>query len=168
MLGRTYEGQNCSVAKTLELVGERWTVLILRETYFGRRRFDEMAEHLGIARNVLTARLQRLVEEGVLTKVAYQERPERFEYRHTEKGLDLWPVLISLLQFGDRYYAPDGPPLVLTHSDCGGAVDAHRTCERCGARLTPRDVRAAAGPGADSERTVTLRTAREHNGAATG
>src|SRR3954451_12003811 len=81
MLGRTYQGQNCSVAKTLELVGERWTVLILREVYFGHRRFDEMAESLSIARNVLTARLERLIDEGVLDKVAYQERPKRYEYR---------------------------------------------------------------------------------------
>jgi DNA-binding HxlR family transcriptional regulator len=148
MLGRTYEGQNCSVAKTLELVGERWTMLILREAFSGRRRFEEMAETLGIARNVLTTRLQRLVEADVLTKTRYQERPERFEYRLTEKGLDLWPVLISLMQFGDRHYAPAGPPVLLAHKDCGGAVDAHRTCERCGARLTARDVRAHAGPGA--------------------
>jgi DNA-binding HxlR family transcriptional regulator len=148
MLGRTYEGQNCSVAKTLELVGERWTMLILREAFSGRRRFDEMAETLGIARNVLTTRLARLVEEGVLTKVRYQERPERHEYRLTEKGLDLWPVLISLMQFGDRYYAPGGPPVALHHKDCGGGVDRHFTCERCGARLTARDVRATPGPGA--------------------
>jgi DNA-binding HxlR family transcriptional regulator len=149
MLGRTYEGQNCSVAKTLELVGERWTMLVLREAFSGRRRFEEMAETLGIARNVLTTRLQRLVAEGVLTKTRYQERPERFEYRLTEKGLDLWPVLISLMQFGDRHYAPNGPPVLLTHKDCGGAVDSHRTCERCGAQLTARDVRAHAGPGAE-------------------
>ena len=123
-------------------------MLILREVFFGRRRFDEMADGLGIARNVLTARLQRLVEEDVLTKVAYQERPERFEYRLTEKGLDLWPVMVSLMQFGDRYYAPEGPPVVLTHRDCGGAVDAHRTCTACGAKLSARDVRAHAGPGA--------------------
>jgi DNA-binding HxlR family transcriptional regulator len=150
MLGRTYEGQNCSVAKSLELVGERWTMLVLREAFSGRRRFDEMAETLGVARNVLTNRLARLVEEGVLTKVRYQERPERFEYRLTEKGLDLWPVLISLMQFGDRYYAPDGPPVMLEHKECGGTVDRHFTCERCGSRLGPADVRAHPGPGAVS------------------
>src|SRR3954449_2034397 len=151
MLGRTYEGQNCSVAKTLELVGERWTVLILREVFFGRRRFDEMADNLKIARNVLTQRLQRLVEEGVLEKVAYQTRPRRCEYRLTDKGLDLWPVMVTLMQFGDRYYAPDGPPIVLTHRGCGGALDAHRTCTACGAKLSARDVRAHAGPGANAE-----------------
>ena len=92
MLGRTYDGQNCSIAKSLELIGERWTMLIVREVFLGNRRFDTMASRLDIARNVLTARLSRLVEEGVLTKVRYQERPERFEYRLTEKGIDLWPV----------------------------------------------------------------------------
>jgi DNA-binding HxlR family transcriptional regulator len=148
MLGRTYEGQNCSVAKSLELVGERWTMLVVREIFLGNRRFDEIAARLGIARNVLTARLGRLVEEGVLERVRYQERPERFEYRLTEKGIDLWPVIVSLVQFGDRYYAPDGPPMVLTHKGCGGAVDAHRTCDRCQARLTARDVVAQPGPGA--------------------
>ena len=148
MLGRTYEGQNCSVAKSLELIGERWTMLVVREVFLGNRRFDEMAARLGIARNVLTTRLQRLVEEGVLEKVRYQERPERFEYRLTEKGIDLWPVIVSLLQFGDRYYAPDGPPLILTHKDCGGTVDAHRICSVCGERLTARAVTARPGPGA--------------------
>ena len=148
MLGRTYEGQNCSIAKSLELIGERWTMLIVREVFLGNRRFDEIATRLNIARNVLTARLSWLVDEDVLTKVRYQERPERFEYRFTEKGIDLWPVIVSLLQFGDRYYAPEGPPVVLTHKDCGGQVDEHRICNTCGTRLTARDVRGESGPGA--------------------
>jgi len=148
MLGRTYEGQNCSVAKTLEIVGERWTVLILREIFLGRRRFDEMAQSLGIARNVLTQRLQRLQDEGVVTKTAYQQRPERFEYRLTDKGLDLWPVMVTLMQFGDRYYAPEGPPLVITHKGCGGTLDEHRICSACGEKLAARDVEAHQGPGA--------------------
>jgi DNA-binding HxlR family transcriptional regulator len=148
MLGRTYEGQNCSIAKSLELIGERWTMLIVREVFLGNRRFDELASRLSIARNVLTARLTRLVEEGVLEKVRYQERPERFEYRLTEKGIDLWPVVVSLLQFGDRYYAPDGPPVVLLHKGCGGHVDEHRICDTCGQRLTARDATGQPGPGA--------------------
>jgi DNA-binding HxlR family transcriptional regulator len=148
MLGRTYEGQNCSIAKSLELIGERWTMLIVREVFLGNRRFDEMASRLNIARNVLTARLTRLVEEGVLERVRYQERPERFEYRLTEKGIDLWPVVVSLLQFGDRYYAPDGPPVVLLHKGCGGHVDEHRICDTCGQRLTARDATREPGPGA--------------------
>jgi DNA-binding HxlR family transcriptional regulator len=148
MLGRTYEGQNCSIAKSLELIGERWTMLIVREVFRGNRRFDTMASHLDIARNVLTARLTRLVEEGVLVKVRYQERPERFEYRLTEKGIDLWPVIVALLQFGDAHYAPEGPPVELIHKDCGGRVDAHRICDACGKRLTARDVTGRPGPGA--------------------
>ena len=147
MLGRTYEGQNCSIAKALELIGERWTMLVIREVFTGHRRFDEMAQRLDIARNVLTSRLTRLVDEGVLEKVRYQERPERFEYRLTEKGIDLWPVIVALLQFGDRYYAPDGPPVLLQHKRCGGEVDEHRTCTACGARLSARDVTGVPGPG---------------------
>jgi DNA-binding HxlR family transcriptional regulator len=155
MLGRTYEGQNCSIAKSLELIGERWTMLIVREVFLGHRRFDEMAGRLDIARNVLTARLSRLVEEGVLEKVRYQDRPERFEYRLTEKGIDLWPVVVSLLQFGDRYYAPDGPPVVLRHKRCGGHVDEHRLCDTCGRRLTARDVIGEPGPGASARVSAT-------------
>jgi DNA-binding HxlR family transcriptional regulator len=150
MLGRTYEGQNCSIAKSLELVGERWTMLIVREVFLGNRRFDELARRLDIARNVLTARLTRLVEEDVLEKVRYQERPERFEYRLTDKGIDLWPVVVSLLQYGDRYYAPDGPPVVLLHKGCGGHVDEHRICDTCGQRLSARDATSRPGPGASA------------------
>ena len=145
MLPRTYEGQNCSIARTLELMGERWTMLVIREAFLGRRRFDELAERLGIARNVLTDRLRRLVDEGVLEKVRYQERPERFEYRLTAKGVDLWPVLVALLQYGDRYYAPDGPPMLLTHRGCGGELDDRRICKRCGDKLQALDVQALAG-----------------------
>jgi DNA-binding HxlR family transcriptional regulator len=148
MLPRTYAGQNCSIARTLELVGERWTMLVLREAFLGRRRFDEYAERLGIARNVLSARLAHLVEEGVLERVRYQERPERFEYRLTAKGLDLWPVLFALLHYGDRHYAPDGPPMVLTHRGCGGELTDRRVCRRCGAELERGDVEARSGPGA--------------------
>ncbi|WP_028059229.1 winged helix-turn-helix transcriptional regulator [Candidatus Solirubrobacter pratensis] len=139
MLPRTYDGQNCSIAKALELLGERWTLLVIREAFLGTRRFEAFAERLDIARNVLTGRLGRLVEEDVLEKVRYQERPARYEYRLTEKGLDLWPVIVSLLQFGDRYYAPDGPPVILRHRGCGGEVDDHRMCGACGAALTARD-----------------------------
>src|SRR3954454_4264511 len=148
MLPRTYDGQNCSIARTLELVGERWTMLVIREAFLGRRRFDELADRLGIARNVLASRLARLVEEGVLERVRYQERPERFASGLTDKGLDLWPALLALLQFGDRHYAPDGPPMLLTHRGCGGELDDRRTCLRCGAALAAQDVQAAPGPGA--------------------
>ena len=115
MLGREY-GQNCSVARTLELIGERWTMLVIRDVFSGRRRFDQIQESLGVARNVLASRLQLLIDEGILEKRAYQERPQRYEYFLTEKGLDLWPILIALIGFGDRHLsrrrraaAPDPP-----------------------------------------------------------
>ena len=100
-----------------------------------------------MARNVLTARLGRLVEEGIFKRVAYQDHPVRYEYRLTEKGIDLWPVVISLLQWGDRHIYPGRAPVLLVHKRCGGAVDEHRICETCGAKLGPRDVEAREGIG---------------------
>jgi DNA-binding HxlR family transcriptional regulator len=149
MLGNDYPQQVCSIARTLELVGERWTILILRDVFLGLRRFDEIRDDLGIARNVLAARLEHLVAEEILAKVPYQQRPPRHEYRLTEKGTDLWPVLFELLAWGDRHApAPHGPPVVLRHRDCGGAVSAGRTCAKCGARVDGRQVMAELGPGA--------------------
>lgn len=162
MLGNDYKSQTCSIAGTLEVVGERWSLLIVRNVFLGLRRFDEIQENLGIARNVLQTRLTRLSEQGVLERVRYQERPERFEYRLTEKGLDLWPTIVALMQWGDRYTAPDaGPPVLLEHRGCGGRVDAHRTCERCGEKLTVRQARAIAGPGAAPEHPLVRRAERE-------
>jgi DNA-binding HxlR family transcriptional regulator len=149
MLPNTYEGQNCSVARALELVGERWTLLILREAFLGVRRFDQFQGRLGIARNVLRDRLNRLVDEGVLERRPYQERPLRHEYRLTEKGRDLWPVVIALAHYGDRYYAPDGPPRRFLHRGCGGEIDDRRRCTRCGADVELREVEAVPGPGAE-------------------
>jgi DNA-binding HxlR family transcriptional regulator len=148
MLRNDYADQHCSVAGTLELIGERWTVLIIRNAFFGIRRFDDHQRQLGVARNVLQSRLERLVEEGILRRERYQERPERYEYRLTRKGVDLWPVVVSLMQWGDRHVFTDGAPLVLSHKECGGGVDAHRRCERCGAELNAWDVEPAMGPGA--------------------
>jgi DNA-binding HxlR family transcriptional regulator len=146
MLGNSYTGQVCSAARALEVVGERWTILIVRDAFLGVRRFDDFQRSLGIARNVLQGRLESLAENGILERVRYQERPERFEYRLTEKGLDLWPVVVSLLAWGDRHMAPDGPPVVLEHRDCGGRVNDRRICDSCGALLGPRDVKARRGP----------------------
>jgi DNA-binding HxlR family transcriptional regulator len=154
MLKNDYEGQNCSIARSLELVGERWTILVLRDVFLGRRRFDQMQRSLGVARNVLAARLDRLVGEGILEKVPYQERPLRHEYRLTSKGLDLWPVIVELLRWGDRHAAPAaGPPVVLRHKGCGGELGEHRICTHCGELLEVGDVRAEAGPGADTRST---------------
>jgi len=142
VLHNTYAGQTCSVARTLEVVGERWTILILRDAFLGVRRFDDFQRSLGIARNVLNTRLQRLVDAGVLERRRYQERPERFEYRLTEMGFDLWPAIVALMRFGDRHLVgDDGPPLVLEHRNCGGRVTDFATCGSCGAQLTAREVR---------------------------
>ena len=148
MLRNDYAGQNCSIASTLELIGERWTLLIVRDAFLGVRRFDDFQSRLGIARNVLQARLERLVEAGLLRRVPYQERPQRFEYRLTSKGVDLWPVLVSLMKWGDRHAFPDGPPTVLRHTDCGGTLDDHRICEKCGKPLEASEVEGELGPGA--------------------
>jgi DNA-binding HxlR family transcriptional regulator len=130
-------------------VGERWTMLILRDVFLGVRRFDELQHGLGIARNVLAARLEHLVGAGILQKVPYQERPTRYEYRLTEQGLDLWPLLVELLVWGDRHAPnPDGPPTILRHRGCGGILGPGRICDRCGAVVGVREVNAEAGPGA--------------------
>jgi DNA-binding HxlR family transcriptional regulator len=139
MLNRTYETQNCSIARALEIVGERWSLLIVRDVMLGYRRFDELHARLGIARNVLTSRLERLVEEGVLERRLYQERPQRYGYHLTEMGRDLWPVIMALNSFGDRHLQEDGPPVRIEHRDCGGRINDRRICERCGAQLTIYD-----------------------------
>ncbi|HEY2140890.1 MAG TPA: helix-turn-helix domain-containing protein [Solirubrobacteraceae bacterium] len=148
MLRSDYTTQNCSIAGALELVGERWTLLVLRDVFLGVRRFDALQRELGVARNVLASRLDRLVAEGLLKKIPYQERPLRNEYRLTEKGLDLWPVIVELMHWGDRHLAEQGPPIVIRHRGCGGRLGERRICERCGEPLGVRDVRAEPGPGA--------------------
>ena len=152
MLRSDYDEQNCSIARTLELVGERWSLLILREAFLGTRRFDEFQGMLGIARNVLQSRLERLTEGGIMRRVAYQERPVRYEYRLTRKGVDLWPAIVALMNWGDQYAAPDGPPTLLQHKNCGGEVDDRRRCTRCGAELEAWDVVPVRGPGASDRR----------------
>jgi DNA-binding HxlR family transcriptional regulator len=143
MLKNTYEGQACSIARSLELIGERWTLLIVRDVFRGLRRFDEMQESLGIARNVLANRLDRLVEEGIFEKRRYQEHPPRCEYFLTEKGIDLWPVLVSLIKWGDKHESLgfDGlPPVIIRHRDCTGEIDDHFICGKCGERVWARQV----------------------------
>ena len=155
MLPRTYDDQNCSVARALELLGERWTLLVIRDILTGARRFDQMQRRLGIARNVLSARLDRLLEEGILERRPYSHTPLRYEYFLTEKGLDLWPVLVTLVAWGDKHAAPpEGPPLVIVHKDCGGPIDDRRICRRCGKHLEIREARAIPGPGAAAAERV--------------
>ena len=142
MLNRDYEGQNCSIARALEVVGERWTLLIIRDVLLGLHRFDEFQESLGIARNVLTDRLNRLVDEGVLERVLYSERPERYEYQLTKKGLDLNIALTALRQWGDEYLSEKPPRLQRRKLEVwegeGGAVPAGR--RRTAQQVSPRKV----------------------------
>jgi DNA-binding HxlR family transcriptional regulator len=145
---KSFAGMNCSVAQCLEVVGEWWSMLIIRDAFLGVTRFDEFQDRLGISRNILNQRLNHLVEAGVLAKVPYNEHPPRYDYRLTDKGRDLWPVLTTMRQWGDKYAAPGGPPLQLTHKGCGHVSEAVLICSECGARLGSRDVRAEPGPGA--------------------
>jgi len=148
MLERTYDTQVCSIARALEIVGERWTLLILRDTAFRARRFDDLQRSLGLARNVLTERLQRLCDEGLLERKLYQERPARYEYVQTQKARDLFPVLAGLIRWGDKYYAPNGPPRLILHRGCGGAIVQKSFCATCGAEVTANEAESQPGPGA--------------------
>ncbi|HEV8296716.1 MAG TPA: helix-turn-helix domain-containing protein [Acidimicrobiales bacterium] len=144
----SFEAMTCSVARTLDVVGEWWTLLIIRDAYLGVTRFEEFQRRLGIARNVLTARLDRLVDEGILERRAYQERPVRSEYVLTRKGEDLLPVLDALRVWGDRYAAPDGPPAVLVHDDCGQESRVVHVCSKCREPLRRGSTHLEPGPGA--------------------
>jgi DNA-binding HxlR family transcriptional regulator len=138
-----FEPDACSVVRTLDVLGDTWGVLVLRELFLGAHRFDQIQLHLGIARNVLAARLKRLVEHGLIEKRQYQAHPPRFEYHLTRKGLDLQPVLIGLMQWGDRYLADaDGGPVVLEHRACGRPVRVVAMCEACGEPVAPRQTTA--------------------------
>lgn len=146
---KSFADLNCSIAKPLSVLGERWALLILRDLFLGRRRFEEFQESLGIASNVLSQRLATLVEEGIVERRRYSEHPERFEYRLTQKGLDLHPVLLALLAWGDRYTAgPAGPPREVVHEDCGHPFHMVATCSHCGGGIEPRNTHSRPGPGA--------------------
>jgi DNA-binding HxlR family transcriptional regulator len=144
---KSFADMECSVAQCLEVVGEWWSMLVVRDAFLGVTRFDAFQQRLGISRNILQQRLARLVEAGVLSREPYSEHPLRYDYRLTDKGRDLWPVLTAMRQWGDRYSAPLGPPLVVTHKECGSSADALFVCGSCGERLGPRDMRVASGPG---------------------
>jgi DNA-binding HxlR family transcriptional regulator len=145
---KSFSEMHCSVAQCLEIVGEWWSLLIIRDVFLGVTRFDQMQERLGISRNVLNQRLASLVSAGVLAKVPYSEHPPRFDYRLTDKGRDLWPVITTMRQWGDRYAAPDGPPMELIHKGCAQVTQAKLVCSECGEPMGPRDVRGVPGPGA--------------------
>jgi DNA-binding HxlR family transcriptional regulator len=149
MDARDFPREACSVAATLEAIGERWTILVLRESFLGVRRFEDFRRNIGVARNILSDRLNTLVAEEILQRVPYSERPPRHEYRLTEKGIDLYGVLIELGKWGDKWEPRrDGPALVLEHRDCGAVIQPVLACPECGEPVHARTMRALPGPGA--------------------
>jgi DNA-binding HxlR family transcriptional regulator len=147
---RGYEDQNCSIARTLAIVGERWTLLVLREVLLGRRRFRDIQRQTGVAPNILSDRLETLVEHGVLKRRGQ-------DYVPTRKGLDLQPVLLTLMAWGDRYVSPHGPPRVAIHTACGHDAQAHLVCSHCGEPIDSQVTEIRAGPGADAKRRPAAR-----------
>lgn len=137
---KSFVGMDCSVAQCLEVIGEWWTMLIIRDCFMGITRFEDFQRRLGISRNILQSRLASLVGAGILKRVSYSEHPPRDDYKLTPKGLDLWPVLTTMRQWGDQYAAPEGPPVTITHSVCGVTSHAVLVCEHCGEKLQARDV----------------------------
>lgn len=143
--------ENCTIARTIAILGEKWTFIVLRDVFLGVRRFDDFITHTGIPRQVLSNRLATLVGQGLLRRDAYQEPGSRarYEYRLTEKGLDVYPVLVALREWGDRYAAdPGGPPLLTVHRDCGALVSAHLRCADGHELASAREVVPRPGPSA--------------------
>jgi DNA-binding HxlR family transcriptional regulator len=146
-----YSAENCSIGRTLDIVGEKWTLLVLREAFYGVRRFADFHRALGCARNLLSARLRTLVEEGILSRAPYHDPGARvrFEYRLTDKGMELFPALVALMQWGDRWTAdPQGPPVELRHRDCGHRVRVELRCTGEHGHLVAYDTEALPGSGA--------------------
>ena len=158
---KSFEAMDCSIAQCLEVVGEWWSLLIVRDAFLGVRRYEEFLGRLGISRNILQVRLRSLVEHGVLTKVAYSEHPPRFEYHLTDKGRDLWPVLATMREWGDRHGAPNGPPIETVHRACDHVSRPVLVCDHCGERVGPRDVFAISGPGRVSDLDAIRRRTEE-------
>jgi DNA-binding HxlR family transcriptional regulator len=153
MLGRTYDSQACSIARALEVVGERWSLLIIRDALFaGSTRYSDFQRSLGIATNILKARLDGFVDAGIMRRHRYSQRPELHEYLLTEKGRDLVPALVALTEWGDRWAAPDGPPILYSHTVCGSAISRQVVCATCGRVDDPAEVQARPGPGMPAER----------------
>ncbi len=136
----------CSIQRSLDILGDRWTILILRDAFRGVRRFDDFRRDLQIARPVLTDRLRRLVDHGVFVRQLYCEHPPRYEYRLTAMGMALSPALVALMRWGDEWLADDGPPTVLVHEACGQALDQQFVCWHCDETVTPHQIASRPGP----------------------
>lgn len=156
---------SCSIAASLDIVGDRWTILILRDVFRGLHRYDELRRDLDIPRAVLADRLRRLVAGGVLAKRVYQERPVRHEYRLTEMGRELSPILIGLMQWGDRWLSENGPPTRLVHDACGAEVELGLHCFTCARDFSPTEIESRPG---NTSRTVEPATGRDDRSAAPG
>ena len=160
----SFTDMSCSIARTLDLIGEWWTPLILRDIFLGIRRFEILLNHLGISRNILTDRLQTLVDNDILERRLYQENPERYEYWLTERGRDLFPIFATVMAWGDKWlHADDGQPATLVHKDCGKATKPIVACSKCGGAITLRNVYARRGPGGDAEEWEGIRAAIEQS-----
>jgi len=158
---------HCSIARTLAVLGDRWTLLVLRELFLRSRRFEEFQAYLGLSSAILSARLARLVTHGIVRRIRYCEHPPRHEYRLTEKGRDLYPVMVSLIRWGDRWLAgPDGPPARLVHGTCGREMTPILVCPHCGELVDPRDVRPRLGAVLTAERADLRRAAGVRRSAA--
>lgn len=144
----SFAEMRCSLARSLDVIGDWWTLLIIRDIYLGVCRFDEIAEDLGISRNLLTTRLNRLVEKGILRREPYGERPVRHEYRLADPGVHLVPVILALTQWGDRWVQPaEGQPIRFMHETCGCPLEARVTCGACDEPVAAEAVSALPGPG---------------------
>ena len=160
MLGKSYDAEVCSIARALEVVGERWSVLIVRNALFaGSTRFSDFQRSLGLATNILTTRLDGFVDAGIMRRHRYSEQPEAYEYLLTEKGRALAPALIALTEWGDRWAAPDGPPILYRHT-CGSDISHQVVCATCGRVDDPADVQALPGPGMPAERVERMANRR--------
>jgi DNA-binding HxlR family transcriptional regulator len=164
MLGKTYDSQICSIARALEIVGERWSLLIIRDALFaGVTRFSDMQVNLGIASNILAARLDAFVDAGIMERRPYSDQLEQYDYVLTDKGRDLAPALIALTLWGDRWASPSEPPILYTHAECGGVVTHQIVCEECGP-IDASNVRAQPGPGMPAEYLAKRRPRRATSG----
>jgi DNA-binding HxlR family transcriptional regulator len=145
----SFEDMNCSIARSLEIIGEWWTPLILREAFFGITRFEDFQERLGIARNILAKRLEALTEAGILERRVYDERRDRADYVLTRMGRALWPVMVTIRQWGDKWVTGKGnEPVQILHTACGKRSTVHLACDHCREKIDPREMQLVPGPGA--------------------
>ena len=147
MRWKEIDTMTCSIARTLSVVGDRWTMLIVRDVFLGIRRFESIQQDLGLTPHRLSDRLRKLVRDGVLRRVAYEKRPPRFEYRLTEKGIDLYPLIVAMIEWGDRWMAAgQGAPVELVHRPCGHSIKPQLICPDCKSKIEARDMSARPGP----------------------